>query len=289
MGVNIYTVTAVMLSTVVVLVTSETVVFESNDQNLDEFPVDAIPANVTYIVIHNSNIKQIVNVPAYPDLKGFVVGHNLLKKVPRLENICEQLHDLELRANRITVFDEEILDSMINLRYLALEDNKLTYFPVAENGPLNSLNYINLNGNKFTSFPSVSYITGLRELIIANNPISAVSEDDVKDMLNLHLLVLGGTLVHTMPDMCALLPSLNSLNINEIPLKCDIHTAWIKLHEGTTPFNIDRSEAPCGHGSFWTIPWDDIKMTELKWSDSRHYTVLDTSKDTSLALYFCWS
>ncbi|AFM12786.1 leucine-rich repeat domain-containing protein [Turneriella parva] len=125
-----------------------------------------------------------------------------LKEIARFT----ELRTLNLRANQLTQFPEEIL-GIENLRELTLTDNLIRRVP-QDIGKLKNLESLALNSNKFTVFPhEILELPNLKILYLSENQLRELPAQIVR-LKRLQKLIIGENQLQSLP-----------LELLELPLR----------------------------------------------------------------------
>jgi len=153
------------------------------------------------------------------EVRALSFCQNQLVAVPSLVPRFENLHSLDLSANRLTTLDESLvrLENLVSLiaKNNALDDNSLP----KDFGSMHRLAELNLSGNQFKTFPpQIIELTNLRFLYVGANHISSVP-GTVRHLQSLEMLHLGGNLLTEVPAEVGCLEKLEALIICENKLE----------------------------------------------------------------------
>ena len=128
----------------------------------------------------------------------------------------QNLENLSLGQNQITVLPEDVFDGLDNLKYLDLGGNQISVLPEDVFDDLDNLKYLYLGGNPISVLPE-DVFDGLDNLIIllfGSSQISALPEDVFDGLDSLEELNLGANQISVLPeDVFDGLNSLEELNL----------------------------------------------------------------------------
>lgn len=140
-------------------------------ENLTSFPTEIFDLADSLEILDLSN-NQLSTLPKemfrFKKLKIAFFSNNNFKVLPNVFKECSELYMLGFKANKIEVFEEDILP--LSIRWLILTDNKLKTLPNSI-GKLTELQKFPLAGNELSSLPQTMQACSNVELIrlSANN------------------------------------------------------------------------------------------------------------------------
>jgi hypothetical protein len=163
-------------------------------ENLTVFPMEILDLAESLEILDLSN-NQLCEIPheiyKLKKLRIAFFSNNNFTKVPSAFRACENLTMLGFKANKIEVFEEDILPLGIN--WLILTDNKLKKLP-ASIGKLTKLQKFPLAGNELTELPQT-----------------------MKECKNLELIRLSANRLQEIPAWLLELPKLSWLAFSGNP------------------------------------------------------------------------
>ena len=154
-------------------------------------------------------------------LKNLYISHNLLVSLPPIQDLadtlinlkvtnnqiqmipdlyfasCTSLISFEVTANNLTMINERSFSGLASIRKLILRYNMIedTVDNIIWN--LRTLTHLYLDGNKLTRLPSLA-LNGspkLRRLSVADNKITGITENQMRDVYRLDTLNISYTLI----------------------------------------------------------------------------------------------
>lgn len=132
------------------------------------------------------------------------MNSNKLTSFPDLRVVSSTLKTLSLGTNEISVVDDNVLDSLVNLEQLDIADNKLISFPNLTYSA-GSLLYLFIHDNNTNEINGqlLSLLTYLTYLDLRNNRLTHFSNFHVNGtalMPKLQTLLLSGNRFTSLPD-----------------------------------------------------------------------------------------
>ncbi|XP_056610574.1 toll-like receptor 8 [Triplophysa dalaica] len=158
--------------------------------------------NLTYLNLNFINNNHKVTISAglisnLTNLKVLEMNHMALEHIP--EKLPENLQELWLVENKITVINTTAFSRMTNLTYLNLSKNCYYWNPCSryyaiQNGSFSSLTgltHLSLSFNNLSHVPTGLPVS-LRKLELASNQIAFIGEHDFQQLGNLDTLKIQG-------------------------------------------------------------------------------------------------
>ncbi|ELU17269.1 hypothetical protein CAPTEDRAFT_192847 [Capitella teleta] len=171
-----------------------------------------------------------------------------LTSVP--DSISSELVELSLVYNLITQISQaDFNDKYPDLKTLSFSDNKISF---VESGCFKGtqLLFINLENNLLTNFPDFHEVNNtLLAVYVTSNAITKISEEEINYLTNLKYLHLAENPIVSLPDLPMNLPALQYLELTGISFHCCSGIAWIRRESEIT---IDTDTYPCNSQSKWT-------------------------------------
>ena len=174
-------------------------------ENITTFPekIFELSDTLEFLDLSNNKLSTLPDLSKLTKLKIAFFSYNLFDKVPNSFQNCNNLYMLGFKANKIEIFDEDILP--LSISWLILTDNKLQKLPQSI-GDLTKLQKFPLAGNNLTTLPHT-----------------------MKKCKNLELLRLSANNLTHIPDWLLELPKLSWLafsgNDCSIEVKADLKKA----------------------------------------------------------------
>ncbi|CAM4976766.1 unnamed protein product [Rotaria socialis] len=139
------------------------------------------------------------------------LSENEFELFPKEIGFLTKLTKLTVAKNRLRALPHEF-GALYNLRSLDLSYNQLTQLPESF-GDLINLEEIYVNANRLTIFPCFNQCSRLKEIHMADNQLTEITDNQLKPLLSLISLNLRGNKIHTLPDQISLLPNLERLDV----------------------------------------------------------------------------
>ena len=161
------------------------VTFSAVDQGLEAIP-DGIPQDVQTLRLYRNSFSEIDSFPFYPNLTRLLLYENQLEEFPNVVNLSLTLEELDVKKNKISYVDPDILGSLSVLKTLFLEYNKLHYLPDIPEPRLSSLEVLKLDFNSFYELPLLPRLgQSILTFSIGGNFIREIGKDQIAAMPNL--------------------------------------------------------------------------------------------------------
>ncbi|CAF4313040.1 unnamed protein product [Rotaria magnacalcarata] len=144
-------------------------------------------------------------------LQELDLSENEFELFPKEIGFLTKLTKLTVAKNRLRALPHEF-GALYNLRSLDLSHNQLTQLPESF-GDLINLEEIYVNANRLTIFPCFNQCSRLKEIHMADNQLTEITDNQLTALLTLISLNLRGNKIHTLPDQIALLPNLERLDV----------------------------------------------------------------------------
>jgi Leucine-rich repeat (LRR) protein len=144
-------------------------------ENLSSFPLEILDLADTLEILDLSD-NRLSSLPPeisrLSKLKIAFFANNRFTHVPSVFKACDNLYMLGFKANRIEVFDEDVLP--LSISWLILTDNKIKVLPRSM-GKLAKLQKCALAGNKIEKIPdSMAACTKLELLRLSANELEEI-------------------------------------------------------------------------------------------------------------------
>lgn len=191
--------------------------------------------------IHMSNNHQTVNLSStsfvnVPSLRVLTLGKSLIVTALNLDpspfRPLSDLTFLDLSNNNIANIRENLLDGLVNLKFLKLQHNNLARFWKSANlgGPVlflkgaQSLLSLQMDSNGLDEIPleALRGLSNLRELSLANNLLNSLKDSIFDDLNSLQVLRLQKNLITTVRPEVFKIPmsNLSVLVMDKNPFDC---------------------------------------------------------------------
>ncbi|ELT96082.1 hypothetical protein CAPTEDRAFT_201177 [Capitella teleta] len=213
--------------------------------------------HVVWLLISLGNIKETIGVISVSlENKG-------LTSIPG--DLRSDVGIIKFGSNKIsTIKREDFNDKYPKLEELSFTHNQIRSI---EYGCFRETRISKLlfGSNLLTTIPDLRQVkTTLTILDFNNNEIARVSNDVLEYLVYLRELNLGENPVATLSDMTKILPSLNSLDVEGIPLECCNTATWMKRAPGVN-LVLTLSTYPCESPLHWaSFKWAQITEAMLQ-------------------------
>ncbi|KAI6214181.1 hypothetical protein M3Y94_00237900 [Aphelenchoides besseyi] len=181
--------------------------------------------SLEFLDLNDNNLSQIPqNVfSSIPQLKSLELRKNKFERVPLAIDSFISLKHLNLRANAISIVDNNDLIRLVKIKHVDLTRNRISVWPTLS-VPLNSTALTRLDlGNNLISHLAADHFASLQNLQsirLAKNRISELSAEMFRDLNHLRSLDLSRNRLHLIrPLTFNSLSSLETLNLARNQLK----------------------------------------------------------------------
>ena len=237
--------------------------------NLRPLKGEMLPPRLTDITLNHGSMDEFPNLsPNTPIMKHFSIHNNYIKTIPQASIAwLSELVSFNAASNIITNFPSFVNSSLLEELYLS--DNKIAATPRENIEGLTSLRFFSLEKNLLSRMTNISYLTSLETFRIGQNQITQLPEDIFQGLSNLKMLSCEYNQISVLPDIVALLPSLQEFNvqgnllltlpdyyshsspltfhIQENPLVCNLSLCWLRMLQWTNPSSPLILDSPtCG-------------------------------------------
>ncbi|CAF0899731.1 unnamed protein product [Rotaria sordida] len=144
-------------------------------------------------------------------LQDLDLSENEFELFPKEIGFLTKLTKLTVAKNRLQALPHEF-GALYNLRSLDLSYNQLTQLPESV-GDLINLEEIYANSNRLTIFPCFKQCARLKEIHMADNQLTEITDNQLEPLLSLISLNVRGNKIRILPDHIALLPNLERLDV----------------------------------------------------------------------------
>ena len=232
--------------------------------NLQPLDASLLPPKLTFLGLNYGSVSNFPHLsPHTPLLTGIHIEHNNIEIIPQSAISClSELLDFEAGNNRITNFPSFVNSSL--LEELILENNRISVTPREHIEGLTQLRIFELQHNRLTQMTNISYLTSLEQFNIGYNEISGIPKDLLHGLPSLITLSCEYNDITVLPDVVALLPSLQNFyvqgnhlfslpdyyslsspltfHVQDNPLICNKSLCWLRMltwTNPTSPLNLD--------------------------------------------------
>ncbi len=217
------------------------VVYNGAWQGLDTLPGD-IPEDVETIHLQKNNFVSIDSFPFFPNVTRIDLQENQLEAFPNLTNVSLTLYRLDLKKNKISYVDPDILGSLTALGMLYLQDNHLEYFPdaTAGTGPF-SLVLLYLASNYLAEFPVLSLLgENLTNLVVSGNLIKVIGDEHLVHLPKLVFFSADSNPVGYIPNFEHMKSTLFSVSMMQCGI-CEVNADILQPLEKLSYLNLDMN------------------------------------------------
>ncbi|CAF0783658.1 unnamed protein product [Adineta steineri] len=144
-------------------------------------------------------------------LQELDLSENDFELFPKQIGYLTKLTKLTVAKNRLRALPNEF-GALYNLRSLDISHNQLTQLPDSF-GDLINLEEVYANSNRLTIFPCFNQCTKLKEIHLADNQLTEISDSQLESLLSLLSLNVRGNKIRILPEQIALLPNLERLDV----------------------------------------------------------------------------
>ena len=235
----------------------------AND-NSQSFDAALLPSSLTYLGLNYGKISNFPILSLYtPLLRKIYIANNDIETIPQSAiSWLTQLVELEADNNRITNFPSFVNCTL--LEGLFMEWNQITVIPRENIEGLTLLRKFYLQHNRLTRMTNISYLTSLKDLNIGYNRVTELPVDVFHGLPNLIKLSCEFNLIAALPDVVALLPSLQEFYVqgNRLLTLPDYYA-----HSSPLTFHVRNNPLVCNHSLCW--------LRLLTWTNPRSPLKLD--------------
>ena len=219
----------------------------AND-NSQSFDATLLPKSLTFLGLNYGEISNFPILSLYtPLLREIDISHNDIETIPQSAiTWLSQLVELEADDNRITNFPSFVNCTL--LERLFMQWNQITVTPRKNIEGLTSLHTFYLQHNRLTFMTNISYLTSLEEFKIGYNRISELPVGVFHGLPNLKKLSCEFNHIAALPNVVALLPSLQEFDVqgNRLLILPDYYA-----HSSPLTFHIQSNPLVCNHSLCW--------------------------------------
>jgi len=183
-------------------------------ENLTSFPekIFDLADSLEFLDLSNNKLSTLPDLSKLTKLKIAFFSYNLFDKLPNSFKNCHNLYMLGFKANKIKVFDENILP--LSISWLILTDNKIQKLPQSI-GDLTKLQKFPLAGNLLTTLPqTMQNCKNLELLRLSANNLTHIP-DWLLELPKLSWLAFSGNDCSVKTKVDLKKASLNKLEIQE--------------------------------------------------------------------------
>ena len=204
-----------------------------------------LPPNVTDLNLKKSGIYDFPFLSVFsPHVKYFTINDNRIKEIPQSAIAwLSELVEFDAGDNYITQFPSFVNYSLLTKLYM--EINKITVVPRENIEGLIQLRIFWLQKNLLSSMTNISHLTSLEDFHTGYNMIRELPEDIFQGLPNLRKLSCEYNQISALPDLAALLPSLEEFYVqgNSLLTLPDYytHSSPLIFHVQDNPFVCNRS------------------------------------------------
>lgn len=195
--------------------------FSVSHNRLTKLPSDFFKLTELRILIMSHNKLDTLQ-PEFGDLVMLTkldLSHNNLKTLPPGMGFLVRLVDLNFSHNHLNELPPDIVN-LRDLKKMDLNHNDLKLLPPM--GELRRMEILDVNHNDLEALPDFYGCTALKELYLANNFITEITEEFCDQMQHLNVLNLRDNKLELLPENISLLKKLKRLditnnNLNKLP------------------------------------------------------------------------
>ncbi|MFH0865084.1 MAG: DUF4153 domain-containing protein [Bacteroidota bacterium] len=193
----------------------------------------------------SNNAAEIQSLPEMKNLKDLIISGNKIKDFSFLQemnaltsliannvknseftnlSIPDNLEELYISGNNISVFEKPLFDKLSKLEKLEILDisnNNLSDFHAISRNPkekdngFSKLKTLYISDNNLADISDISRFSNLEELYAANNKISSI--DEIQKLEKINAIYIANNQIHNI-DMLQNIQGLKILNISNNPL-----------------------------------------------------------------------
>ena len=242
----------------------ETLLLGGN-HNLQPLDATILPPTLTNIVL---NYGAVSNFPHFsPDisrLEKIGIQNNKIEIIPQSAiALLSELLKFHAARNRIIIFPNFVNCSF--LEELFIDHNLITVVPRGNIEGLTRLRILWLQNNRLSHMTNISHLTSLREFNISYNIVAELPQEILRGLPNLLKLSCEHNQISVLPDVVALLPSLQEFYVqgNRLLTLPDYYA-----HSSPLTFHVRGNPLICNRSLCW--------MRLLNWTNPTSPLSLDT-------------